>query len=151
VADDDPIVREIFIEASPEVVFGYFTDAEKYTRWLGLRAELDVRPGGLFRVDPNGREMIRGTYLEVVPYSRIVFTWGFEEPGHPVPAGSSVVEVTLAPQRNGTLVRLIHRGLPKDSRGGHDQGWVFHLGRLALAALGQDLGPSGCPGAEVEP
>lgn len=67
---------------------------------MGIRAELDARPGGVFRVDPNGRDIIRGTYLEVLPPSRVVFTWDWEEKGHRVPAGSTRVEIEL--KRSGT-------------------------------------------------
>jgi len=149
VADAEPIVKELWIDAPPEVVFAYFTDADKYVRWLGLRAELDARPGGVFRVDPNGREWIRGRYVEVVPHSRIVFTWGYETPGHAVPPGSSTVEVTLTAKDGGTHVRLVHRGLPGPEQGGHARGWDFHLGRLTQVAAGFDPGgASSCPGDE---
>lgn len=145
-AADDGIVKEIWIDAPQEAVFAYFTDADKYVRWLGLQAELDARPGGLFRVDPNGREWIRGRYVEVVPHSRIVFTWGYETPGHAVPPGSSTVEVTLTPRDGGTLVRLVHRDLPGDERGGHTRGWDYHLGRLTRVAAGLEPGgPEACP------
>ena len=40
------------------------------------------------------------TYLEVLPPSRVVFTWGWEEKGHRVPAGSTRVEIEL--KRSGT-------------------------------------------------
>ena len=61
-------------------------------RWMGLETELDPQPGGKYRLDPNGRDVIQGTYLEVVPNSKIVFTWGWDQPGHRVPAGSTTVE-----------------------------------------------------------
>ena len=145
-ADADGIVKEIWINAPPAVVFAYFTDADKYVRWLGLQAELDARPDGLFRVDPNGREWIRGRYVEVVPNARIVFTWGYETPGHAMPPGSSTVEVTLTPKDGGTLVRLVHRDLPGDQRGGHARGWDYHLGRLTRVAAGLEPGgPAACP------
>jgi uncharacterized protein YndB with AHSA1/START domain len=62
---------------------------------MGIRAERDPREGGIFRVDPNGRDVIRGTYLQVVPPFRVVFTWGWEEKGRRVPAGSTRVEIEL--------------------------------------------------------
>jgi uncharacterized protein YndB with AHSA1/START domain len=62
---------------------------------MGIRAERDPREGGIFRVDPNGRDVIRGTYLQVVPPFRVVCTWGSEEKGRRVPAGSTRVEIEL--------------------------------------------------------
>ncbi len=138
--DDGPIVKDIRIDAPPEIVFEFLTDPAKLIRWLGLRAELDPRPGGIFRVDPNGRDVIRGTYLETVPHSRVVFTWGWEAPGRGVPAGSTKVEITLARDGTGTRLRLTHRNLPSGSRKGHDERWTHYLDRLKTASEGGDPG-----------
>jgi uncharacterized protein YndB with AHSA1/START domain len=51
VSEERTLEVEMRIDAPPEVVFAYFTDPEKYRRWKGVRAELDPRPGGGFRVD----------------------------------------------------------------------------------------------------
>jgi uncharacterized protein YndB with AHSA1/START domain len=139
---DDPIVKTIHIDAPPEVVFEFLTNPAKLTRWLGLRAELEPRPGGIFRVDPNTRDVIRGTYLEVVPPSRVVFTWGWEEPGREVPAGSSTVEIELEREGKGTRLQLTHRNLPPPSREGHEKGWTHYLDRLKTVSEG------GNPGAD---
>jgi uncharacterized protein YndB with AHSA1/START domain len=56
--DDEPIVKDIRIDAPPEIVFEFLTNPAKLIRWLGLKAELDPRPGGIFRVDPNGRDVV---------------------------------------------------------------------------------------------
>ena len=37
------IEREIRVEARPETVFAFFTDPEKYVRWKGRHAQLDVQ------------------------------------------------------------------------------------------------------------
>ncbi len=140
-ASDDPIVREIFIDASPEEVFPYLTQRDRYLEWMGLTAELDARPGGVFRVEPNGRNVIRGEFREVSPPTRLVFTWGYDEPGHPLPPGSTTVEIDLIPQGAGTLVRLVHRNLPADQRERHGFGWTHYLDRLKVAAGGGDPGP----------
>lgn len=140
-AADDPIVKEIFIEAEPEDIFPYLTESEKYLLWMGVSAELDARPGGIFKVDPNGRDVIFGEYLEVEPPRRVVFTWGWKEPGHPVPAGSTTVEIELIPQDEGTLLRLVHRGVTGPSRDKHEFGWSHYLGRLQTILRGGDPGP----------
>jgi len=77
--------RKIAIAAKPETVFSFFTDPVKLARWKGMRAELDPRPGGLYRVNINGRDVARGEYVEIVPYSRIVITWGWEGENSPLP------------------------------------------------------------------
>jgi uncharacterized protein YndB with AHSA1/START domain len=140
-ADDKPIIKEIFIDARPEEIFPYLTENEKYLSWMGIAAELDPRPGGNFQVDPNGRDVILGKFLEVDPPRRLVFTWGWKELSHPVPAGSTRVEIELKPQGTGTLLRLTHSGLTGPSRERHDGGWAHYLERLKTVMSGKDPGP----------
>jgi uncharacterized protein YndB with AHSA1/START domain len=140
-ADDSPVIKEIFIDASPEEVFPYLTEPDKYRLWMGIAVDLDPRPGGLFQVDPNGLDVIVGKFLEVDPPHRVVFTWGWKEPGHPIPAGSTRVEIELKPLRGGTLLRLTHTGLSEPSRGRHDGGWSHYLGRLKILMSGGSPGP----------
>jgi uncharacterized protein YndB with AHSA1/START domain len=137
----EPIFKEIYIDAPPSVVFKFLTDPKKMTRWMGLRAEIDPRPGGIYRVEPNGRDVIRGEYLEVVTDSRVVFTWGFEGGGYKVQAGSSRVEIDLTPEGKGTRLRLTHRELPPEARAGHDGGWSHYLARLKTVSEGGEVGP----------
>lgn len=140
--DGQALEREIRIAARPETVFAYFVDPAKMVRWKGLRAVLDPRPGGQYRVDINGRDVARGEYLEVTPYSRIVFTWGWEGENSPLSPGASTVEVSLTVDGDGTLVRLRHHGLPDEPiYQRHAQGWDHYLARLNLIAEGRDPGP----------
>lgn len=139
--EGEGIVREVRINARPETVFAFFIDPERMIQWKGITAELDPRPGGLYRVEVTGRDIAHGRYVEIVPYSRVVFTWGWEGEGHPVPPGSSTVEVTLTPDGGGTVLRLRHYGLPPEAEAQHAEGWEHYLPRLALAAAGQDPGP----------
>jgi uncharacterized protein YndB with AHSA1/START domain len=149
VAVDQPEVasvveREIRIAARPETVFEFFVDPQKMCQWKGRKAELDPRPGGVYRVEVNDQAIASGEYVEIDSPSRVVFTWGWEgqESGeHAVPPGSSRVEVDLTPDGEGTLVRLRHLDLPEQSREIHGQGWDLFLGRLAKAAVGEDPGP----------
>jgi uncharacterized protein YndB with AHSA1/START domain len=136
-------VCETHIAARPETVFAFFTDPEKMVRWKGTRAHLDARPGGVYSVDMNPTTRVRGTYLELQPPSRVVFTWGWaDDDAHGLPPGSSTVEVTLTPDGEGTHVRLVHRGLTTvQMREMHRVGWDLYLPRLAIAASGGEAGP----------
>jgi uncharacterized protein YndB with AHSA1/START domain len=138
------VEREIRIAARPETVFDFFVDPEKMARWKGRCAELDPRPGGVYRVEINDQAVARGEYLEIESPSRVVFTWGWEgqESGpHAVAPGSSRVEIDLAADGDGTIVRLRHLDLPEEAREIHGQGWDQYLDRLAKAASGEDPGP----------
>jgi uncharacterized protein YndB with AHSA1/START domain len=141
ISEIDAVACEIRIAARPETVFAFFTDAEKMLRWKGTTAELDPRPGGVYAVNVNGRDRMRGTYVELVPHSRIVFTWGWEDPELHIPPGATTVEVTLTPDGDGTHVRLVHRGLASaELRATHREGWQHYLARLSVAAAGGDPG-----------
>jgi uncharacterized protein YndB with AHSA1/START domain len=135
-----PLERAVRIAARPETIFAFFTDPLKMMQWQGVAAVLDPRPGGVFRVDVTGREVARGEYVEVVPYSRLVFTWGWEGSTQ-VPPGSSTVEVTLVPDGAETVVRLRHVGLPGSAAEAHASGWDHYLPRLIAVAQGADPGP----------
>jgi len=137
-AIEQPVLeREIHISARPETIFSFFTDPEKLVRWKGIQAQLEARPGGIYRVDINGRDVARGEYVEIVPYTRIVFTWGWEGDASPLPPGTTTVEISLTPVESGTLVRLRHLGLPAEQRAVHAEGWDYFLPRLMQAVEGR--------------
>ena len=132
----DRVEQEIHIQAPPEVVFRFFTDPAMHDRWIGQRATLDPRRGGIYRCVMNDTATVVGEYVEVEPPHRVVFTWGFENnPG--IPPGSSTVSVTLTADQNGTRVRLVHTGLPHPAIAPHCQGWAGYLAQLSEAAAAQ--------------
>lgn len=128
------VERELYIEAAPAIVYSYFTEPAKIVQWMAHDARLDVRPGGTLWLDYNGFDRARGEFIELVPHSRIVFSWGWETLGEQTPPGSSRVEVTLTPEGAGTRLRLVHSGLSAHEVEGHAQGWDLFLPFLAEAA-----------------
>jgi uncharacterized protein YndB with AHSA1/START domain len=136
------LVREILIDATPETIFPFLTERDKYLQWEGTEAEIDARPGGVFRVLVGGAYSGVGEFVEVVPNEKVVYTFGWDMPDNPVPPGSSTVEITLHPEGGGkTRLRLVHRGLPDSEMQPHTIGWDHYLGRLATVATGGDAGP----------
>jgi uncharacterized protein YndB with AHSA1/START domain len=137
----DAIERDVRIEAQPETIFPFLVDPELFARWGGV-ATLDPRPGGIFRMDVDGKNIARGEYVAIEPPRRVVFTWGWEAEDSPVPPGSSTVEITLTPDGEHTIVRLIHRDLPsKESADSHAVGWEHYLERLQIVGAGEEPGP----------
>jgi len=134
------LVREIMIDATPETIWPFLTDPVKHLEWLGTEADIDPRPGGVYRVLVGGQNHAAGEYLEVVPMKKVVFTFGWEQHDHNIPPGSTTVEISLHPEGDKTRVRLVHRGLPDDAVSDHGNGWAHYLGRLAIAATGGDAG-----------
>ncbi len=143
------LVREIMIEATPETIWPFLTEPGKHVEWDGTVAEIDPRPGGIYRVLVAGQFQSAGEYVEVVPMEKVVFTFGWEQAGHPIPPGSTTVAITLHPEGDKTRVRLVHSGLPDDAVDDHGQGWGHYLERLAVRVVGGDPGPDRGPGGEA--
>lgn len=145
------VVREVRIAAAPELIWAFLVEPDKIIKWEAVAAEVDVRPGGAMRIDMHGdRDVALGEYRVVEPYERLSFTWGWEG-DEIVPPGSSLVEITLAPDGDETVVRLEHSQLPtEESASSHGEGWEYYVGRLATVATGGDPGPDQWSDAPAE-
>ena len=125
---------QVRLNASPEEVFPYLTEPDRYVRWQGVKAELDPRPGGVYRVWMDADTVASGEFVVVEPARRVVFTWGWEG-NEGVPPGSTTVELTLAADGDGTVLSLRHTGLPDgEAAAMHDEGWRHFTARLAMVA-----------------
>jgi uncharacterized protein YndB with AHSA1/START domain len=128
------------IEATPREVFPYLIDPQRYARWMGVEAELEARPGGVYRVRMSNDAEALGEFVAVEPFRRLVFTWGWRG-NLGLPPGSSTVEITLQEDDGSTLIRLRHSRLPdEDARRDHAEGWEKYLARLGIVATGGDPG-----------
>jgi uncharacterized protein YndB with AHSA1/START domain len=135
------IERQVEIAASPETVWELLTDPEEATRWMGLAASFDLRPGGEYRVTVLSGNVACGEFVEIDAPRRLVLTWGWEPgSGSSLPPGSTTVEFELVPNGEGTLLRFSHRDLPAADAEAHGHGWDHYLGRLALVGAGGDPG-----------
>jgi uncharacterized protein YndB with AHSA1/START domain len=124
-------------KAPPSRVYAAWTEPEQIVRWWGpdagpvVSAEADVRPGGRFRVvfrSLDGEEHdCRGTYREVDPKRRLVFTWHWAS----MPERESLVTVELRPVPEGTELTLTHAQFHDEAaRDGHRKGWSGALDKL---------------------
>ena len=104
------VIRRVF-RARPITVFEAMTKPEYLRRWWAPRSlgvelyecDADVRVGGRYRYvfgkAGEPRMAFSGTYNEVVPGERLVYTQVFE----PMPqAGEGVITVTFEPHELGT-------------------------------------------------
>lgn len=130
------------IAAPVEKVYQAWLDPQTLTRFMAncqgmhlAAAETDPRVGGRFLLAMNtGTRVVdhRGTYLELVPYSRIAFTWESE---FSTIEGSRVT-LDLVPDGPATLLTLTHeRFASESSRDGHAGGWTTILDGLTATAL----------------
>jgi uncharacterized protein YndB with AHSA1/START domain len=136
---------QVHIAASPETVFSFFTDSTKMLKWQGIAARLDPQPEGEFFCDLDDGIVMSGKFLELDPFKRLLFSFGWQG-HHVVSPGSTRVEVLVAEEGGGTLLTLRHHGLPADEHDMHSQGWMFYLERLVIVAGGGDAGPHRKPG-----
>lgn len=143
------------LDAPPQVIFDAWTQPQHLMRWWAPRGcttpvcRVDLRPGGQFHYCmrlPDGREIWGiGTYREIVPPLRIVYTDSFADAeGRPVPpshygtsAGypaETLVTVTFTDLGGKTKLVLRHE-VPESfpERDGMQQGWQEMLDRLAEA------------------
>jgi uncharacterized protein YndB with AHSA1/START domain len=102
--------------------------------WFGISHVVEAKAGGTFRVEVSRGNVAIGVFTEVTPYRRVAFTWGWESTDSALAAlkpGTSRVEIDLESREGGTLLRLVHTGLPKDLEKTHGERWAYYLDRLA--------------------
>lgn len=129
------------IKASPARVWAAITQADQMLRWWGpdagptLDVVADVRPGGrfsvVFRLLDGSEHNPTGVYREVVPETRLSFSWDL--PGAAEP--ESLVTFRLAPidGGDGTELTLTHEHLPDEAaRRSHEDGWNGLLDKLPV-------------------
>jgi uncharacterized protein YndB with AHSA1/START domain len=124
---------------APEKVWRAWTDPEAVKKWWGpgpgepvAAAELDVRVGGKFRIvfgGPDGKEHeCAGTYTEVVPNRKLVFTWSWPRT---TPERISVVTIVFKAAGGGTDLVFTHEQLFDEKvRDDHKRGWSSTLDKL---------------------
>jgi len=131
--------KSVVVPLGPDETFALLTEPARLRRWMAVTARVDLRAGGDYRFTVVPGHSARGTFVEVEPGRRLVFTWGWEGETA-VPPGASTVTITLEPTAGGTLVRLVHEGLDEEQSASHLEGWTHFLGRLEAAAAAGDAG-----------
>lgn len=132
------IEQRVRIAASPATVWSFWTDAALLCEWWGSVAEVEPRPGGIFRVTMNdGGPVMMGEYLELEPHSRLVFSFGWEPSamGVGIPPCSTQVEVTLTADGEDTELLLRHSNLPVAHVTDHAKGWQLFVGQRLPEAV----------------
>src|SRR5262245_41388220 len=123
--------RSIVIAARPSTVFRYFTDSERFASWWGKGSSIDPKPGGTVHIVYPGGATAGGNVLEIEPDSRIVFSYGYDDPQKPIARGGSRVTITVASHPAGTLLSFVHEVGDEATREMHVAGWRFQLSLFA--------------------
>lgn len=131
------LVFERFIDAPVRLVWEALTKPEHLKEWYMpkafgrvARAELDVRPGGIFSVDiavGDGPEFPNlGCYLDVVPMERLVWT-SMLFPGYrPATFDDIPITAIVTMKSEGTGTRYVFTALHRneaDLEGNKTAGW----------------------------
>lgn len=126
------------IAADRQRVWDAWTQPERLKDWAcpyptaSVDADIDLQIGGAYEIrmgTENGPYTAYGTYKEIDPPSRLVYTWDWREEEHQV--GETIVTVEFAEVDGGTEVRLTHEGFPSsEAKDAHVEGWEGCLGRL---------------------
>lgn len=138
------IEREIFVEASPEIVFDVVSRPEHVRRWWPDEADYEPVAGAtgeiVFRRHGEGGTTVAFTVVEVRPPRTFAFRWTHPAGETAVEGNSLLVTFDLTPSGGGTLLRMTETGfremgweaaLLEHQYGEHVTGWDFYLPRLA--------------------
>jgi uncharacterized protein YndB with AHSA1/START domain len=132
----DRIERDTFVEASVERVWAVITEPKHVGVWFGSGepAEIDLRPGGIMRLD-HGEYGVFPTLIVAVEAPRyLAYRWASAFPGEVAEEGNStLVEFFLEPEAEGVRLRVVETGfaaltIPAEREGtagydSHDEGW----------------------------
>lgn len=144
-------LKQVF-PAPVERVWDAWTKPENVRQWYAPGAytipeiEMDVRRGGRYRIlmhnpETDVRQTLIGTYKEVTPGKRLVYTWQWRTKEGTSP--DTLVTVTFEDHGDQTAVTVVHDLFPDlDMRDKHIKGWTACLEKLRQ--LRNTKGEAGC-------
>jgi uncharacterized protein YndB with AHSA1/START domain len=138
------IEREVFVEASPEIVFDVVSSPDQIKEWWPDDARYELTPGVAgeiaFGDRGAGGKVVAFTVVDVRPPRTFSFRW--TQPADEVAeqGNSLLVTFDLTPSGDGTLVKMTETGFREmgwevavleQEYQDHVTGWNFYLPRLA--------------------
>ncbi|MFI6007955.1 SRPBCC domain-containing protein [Streptomyces sp. NPDC051243] len=138
------IEREIYIDATPEVVYEVVSRPEHLREWWPDEAELEPVPGATGVISfgdgtaPDVK-VVPVTVVEADPPRRFSFRWVYDEGEAATASNSLLVTFDLVPSGAGTLLRFSEAGFREkgweaavleEAYREHVTGWDYFLPRL---------------------
>ena len=138
------IEREIFVEASPEVVFEVVSSPDHLKEWWPDEAHFDPTPGSsgevVFGDRDAGGVVVGLTVVEASPPRTFTFRWTHPTDEAATRSNSLLVTFHLVPARGGTLLKMTETGFREmgwevavleEKYREHVTGWDVFLPRVA--------------------
>ncbi|MTD16430.1 polyketide cyclase [Nakamurella sp. YIM 132087] len=137
------IHREMYVEASPEVVFEVLSSPEHLREWWSDDAVFDPEPGSagtfLWQQPDGSTNDVQMAVVESDPPRRYAFRWGHDAGETATHGNSLLVTFDLVPTGSGTTIRLVETGfrergwevavLEQQYRE-HEGGWTSQMARF---------------------
>ncbi|MDD4972728.1 MAG: SRPBCC domain-containing protein [Bacteriovorax sp.] len=129
-----------FIPAEQEKVFAAWTNPKIVEKWFcpeGMKAEVhewNAVVGGNYSISMIDGEDVyttNGTFLEIAPFHKLVFSYGWVDGDSAEDNVETLVTVELRNLDDGTDVTLTHEGVDPEEVTGHEEGWLSALSNLA--------------------
>ncbi|MCU1398395.1 MAG: Activator of Hsp90 ATPase 1 family protein [Acidimicrobiales bacterium] len=137
------IEREVYVEASPEIVFEVVSSARHLEQWWPDEAHYESAPGStgdiVFGQGPD-KTAVPFTVIDAQPPRTFSFRWTQPADEAAVIGNSLLVTFELRPSGGGTLLKMTESGfremgwdaaLLEQQYNDHVSGWTFYLPRIA--------------------
>jgi uncharacterized protein YndB with AHSA1/START domain len=137
------IEREVYVEASPDVVFDVVSSPDHVQRWWPDEASFERTPGSageiVFGDRDGGGAVMAFTVVEMQPPRTFSFRWTHPADEIATAGNSLLVTFDLTPAGSGTLLKMTETGFRElgweaavleQQYHEHVTGWDFYLPRL---------------------
>jgi uncharacterized protein YndB with AHSA1/START domain len=133
------IEREIYIEATPEIVFDVVSSPQHIKHWWPDDAHYQPSPGSTGSIS-FGDDTVALTVVDVRPPRTFTFRWTQSAGTQAADGNSLLVTFDLTPSGPGTLLRMTETGFREmgweiavleEQYQEHVKGWEFFLPRIA--------------------
>jgi uncharacterized protein YndB with AHSA1/START domain len=137
------IEREIYVEASPEIVFAVVSSPDHVKQWWPDDARYEPTPGSVGEIVFGDRDaegvVVPFTVVDARPPRTFSFRWTQPADEAAVEGNSLLVTFDLTPSGGGTLLKMTETGFREmgwevavleQQYNEHVTGWDFYLPRL---------------------
>lgn len=137
------IEREIYVEASPEIVFEVVSSPEHLKEWWPDDARYEPVPGAVGEIvfgDPDADgTVVPFTVVDARPPRSFTFRWTHPADQAAAQGNSLLVTFDLTPAQGGTLLKMTESGFREmgweaavleEQYREHNTGWDFYLPRI---------------------